>query len=183
MPIHNTETHYGSVSKWFHWIVALLIIGMLALGTSFDFISDKPTRLVLIQFHKTIGVTILFLMILRYLWRFMNPRPALPHTIPCWQRFASHVSHHLLYLTTFAMTLSGWIMSTAAGYSVNFWWIANITFPGIPKSEYLDELMGDIHLILAWVVFGLLIIHVLAAIKHHVIHKDDTLRRMMPSRG
>ncbi|MCH9769696.1 MAG: cytochrome b [Gammaproteobacteria bacterium] len=181
MALSNTHDSYGSLAKWFHWLVAIGIIMMLILGACLGFI-PKPTRFVFINIHKSLGLTILVLMVLRLLWRWVNPTPRLPSNIPAWQRFGAHLTHGLLYLTVILIPLSGLAMSTAGGYTTKFWWWFTVKMPWVPKDKSLGHLFENIHYYLAWVVTALLIIHILAAIKHHLIDRDNVLKRMLPKR-
>lgn len=180
MPARNTHDSYGSVAKLFHWVISLLIIGMLIVGTSFSFIDKGPFKMALYTAHKSTGLTILILMVLRLLWRWANPTPKLPDSVPSWQRKLAHLSHFLLYLCVILIILAGWIMSTAAGHPPNFWWMGHISLPLIPKSKQLASIASDFHTGLAWTLLVLIIIHVCGALKHHFIYKDNVLKRMAP---
>jgi len=178
MPLRNTLDDYGSLSKFFHWFIALLIIFMLILGTSFDFIPKGQTKSLLMQVHKATGLTILALMILRLLWRWINPLPQLPTTTPTWQKLSSRSLHRLLYLILIIMPLTGWMMSTAAGRATNFWWLFKVNVPFIAKSKPLAQGFSTAHEIIAWTIVCLLGLHILAALKHQIIDKDNVLKRM-----
>ena len=179
MTLRNSHQSYGSIAKLFHWSIALLVVIMLLLGLSFGFV-DKSSMRTLMFIHKSIGFTILCLMVLRLLWRFANPTPRLPEATPKWQVVAGHSSHLLLYLLLILMPISGLIMSTSAGYSSNIWGLFSIKFPGIPKDPALHHLFEDIHFYLAWAIVTVAALHVLAALRHHFINKDNVLRRMLP---
>ncbi len=178
--LKNTTEFYGSVSKFFHWIIALFVVIMLLVGLSFSFIDSKPAMSVLMKIHKSLGLTILLLMILRLIWRLFNVRPKLPSHLPYWQQRCAAWNHFLLYLTVILMTLSGWMMSTAGGHPTSFWWLFDINMPWVAKSKPLSHFAGDVHLWLAWIITALLVIHVLAAIQHHYIHKNNILKRILP---
>lgn len=181
MALCNTHDRYGSIAKLFHWLIAILIIGMLVMGTSFGFIDqNKALMSILIPIHKSTGLTILLLMALRFLWRLINPSPQLPETTPTWQKRLAHLSHQLLYLTAFLMPLSGWLMSTAAGYTPVFWYLFKVPMPFIEKSKAVSSIASDAHTALAWILFSLIAIHIAGALKHHIVDKDNVLRRMMP---
>ena len=179
MPIRNTQESWGSLTRVFHWLIALLVLIMLLLGASMEEFA-KPTRSILMQIHKSIGLTVFLLMILRLCWRLINPTPHLPLTTPRWQKRAARGSHALLYFALIFMPLSGWIMSTAGGHTTRFWWLFVIKASWIPESKTLSHFASDIHLLLAWTITGLLIIHIGAALKHHFVDKDGVINRMMP---
>ena len=182
MPIRNTQDHYGSVVKSFHWLIALLVIAMLIIGVSMGYIDNKALRSEVYAFHKSLGLTILGLMILRLFWRLGNPTPSLPSHLPAWQRFGARFSHVLLYLTIILMPISGICMSTAAGYPPKFFGLFTVAAP-ISKSKAISSFFADMHEVLAWIIVALLVVHILAALKHHFIHKDHVLRRMLPGKN
>ena len=169
MSARNTLDSYGSVAKFFHWLIAALVIIMLLIGLSFEFIDYKPLKGVLMEIHKSTGLTILFLFLLRLCWRLINPTPRLPASVPSWQKMAARTSHFFLYLVVICMATSGWVMSTAAGYPPEFWWLFHISAPWVVKSKAIAEAAETTHLILAWTVTGFLVLHVLGALKHHLI--------------
>lgn len=177
--LRNSINHWGSVSKFFHWLIALLVIIMLIVGISMGYL-PKGVKPPIYNLHKSIGLTVLILMILRLIWRLSNPIPRFPETTPSWQVFAARLSHRWLYFIIIIMPLSGWIMSTAAGHPPDFWWIVKIDFPFIPLSKPLASFFSKVHLILAWIIIVSLIIHVLGAMKHWLINKDHVLQRMLP---
>jgi cytochrome b561 len=176
MTIKNTADAYGSIAKFFHWLVFLLVLGLVIVGFSADSFSDVIKR-PLINIHKIIGLTVLLLTCLRLLWALINPKPALPTDIPRWQYFAAYLVHGLLYAVLFVMALSGWIMSTAAGHPPNFFGYP-LPFPGIVESKTISSFAWNIHSTAAWILIALVALHVLAALKHHFINKDNVLRRM-----
>ncbi len=182
MACRNTTTSYGSVTKLFHWIIATLIILMLIIGLVMSNLDKSPFRTWLYQLHKSIGLTILFLMVLRLLWRWVNPTPAHPSNMPKLESYAAHGLHYVLYIAIFIMASAGWTISTAGGHVTSFWWLINMSAPGIPKNHGLKEFAETVHLVLAWTITGLLIIHIAAAIKNHVKNKNDVLIKMMPSK-
>lgn len=182
MAIKNTESTYGSVAKLLHWIIALFIIAILAIGSLMGSIENNKIADVLYSIHKSMGLTVLALMLIRVLWRFINPQPSIGNHIPKWQRGAAKASHFLLYALFVAMPINGWIMSTAAGHIPNYFWLFQLPAPGISHNKPFAHLNGDIHYILAWTVFAFIMLHIAAAIKHHVINKDNVLMRMMPAK-
>ena len=178
MCIRNTKDTYGSVAKFFHWLIAVLVFIMLAAGVSFNYLPKGAFFSALMFIHKSTGVTILGLIILRLLWRWMNPLPNLPLSMPLWQKYAARSVHFLFYLLLIAMPITGIVMTLAAGYGVPFWGIATIHWDSIPKYKPLSHLMADWHEYLAWTIVAFITLHTLAALKHHFIDKDNVLKRM-----
>ena len=111
--IRNTASSWGSVSRWFHWILAALIIGMLAFGWWMNHFAARPDRFFYRSIHADIGYVVLLLMVLRLIWRGVNPTPALPADTPRWQRIAAHISHWALYAVTILVAMLGWAHSGA----------------------------------------------------------------------
>ncbi|MCD6046984.1 MAG: cybB [Gammaproteobacteria bacterium] len=176
MEIKNDSQHYGIVEKILHWLMALLIILMLSVSFFFDDFS-KTTKSTLIGTHKLIGMSIFLLAIIFLIWKKINIKPAFPENMPRWQTFLARFVHHLLMLAIIIMPLAGWIMSTAAGKPPKIGTIA-LNFPGIPLDKTLSGFCWNIHLIVAWLLIGLISLHVLGALKHALIDKDGILRRM-----
>lgn len=176
----NRPENYGFVAKSFHWVMALLIIGMLALGLYMDGLPLSADKLRLYGIHKATGAIILFLVALRLIWRLVNLVPPLPSTLPKWQRLGAHLGHLGLYALMFAMPVTGWLLSSAAGFPVSVFGL--FTLPNlISPDPQLRELFSGAHELLANALIVLIIAHVAAALKHHFIDKDTILRRMLPA--
>ncbi|MFC3909277.1 cytochrome b [Legionella dresdenensis] len=178
--IENTEmTSYTKGSKFFHWFIAIIIIFMLPISF---FLSDVPEQYIGMAFtvHKSLGITVLFAMLLRVLWIIRYGRPALPVHMPKWEKILAHTVQGSLYLFVILMPLCGWIMATAEGYIPSYFGLFSLPFPGIPLDKELASFMNQAHTIIAWIILGLLVLHVAGALKHHFIDKDDVLRRMLP---
>lgn len=172
------RTRYTPVAIGLHWLVAVCILAMLAIGFYMESLSFNATKFQLIQFHKSLGITVLLLAGLRLLWRFTNPAPRLPAGMPGWQKGIAHTTHALLYVLMFAMPLSGWVMSDFAGYHPSLFGLQLPVLVG--QDAEAGKLMAHRHEQLAWVLIVLLVLHVGAALQHHVWERDDTLRRMLP---
>ncbi len=175
----NSPQSYGWVAKMLHWLIALGIISMLILGFSLHLIS-RPHFLFWIQLHKSLGITILFLMIIRLIWRQFNQHPQLPPTMPHWQKLLAHLNHVALYLCAILLPLSGWAMTASAGYSVNLFGLVKLSTPWIKANPTASSLLFIIHHYGAWVILGLIALHGLAALKHYFINQDNILQRMLP---
>ena len=177
MTIRNTRHRWGAIAQLLHWLIVVLIITQFTLATLFDDLPPGVRKLTLLARHKSVGITILMLAALRLAWRWTNPTPALPDTLRPWERRLA--THALLYVLLFAVPLAGWTMSSARGFPVS--WFGFFTLPDlVPKNKALYELLVTTHGILAWTLGVVAIVHMLAALKHHFVLKDDVLRRMLP---
>ena len=180
MAYQNTQGSYGSVAKFLHWLVFFIIVALLIVGTFMGDIGDKALKGQVYNIHKLTGLTLLSLMLVRAAWTLNNPKPKLPLNTKAWERLLEKSGHLFLYFLLFAMPLSGWIMSTAAGYNPHFFHFFSIAAPMIPKSKPLSEFANLTHEVLAWTIVVVVSLHVLAALKHHYVNKDSVLKRMMP---
>ena len=174
------SARYGRVAIAFHWLLALLICASFAVGLYMTSLAFSPQRLKLYNWHKWAGVTILALSALRLLWRLTHAAPALPNSMPRWQKLASHVSHGALYVFFFAVPLTGWAYSSAAGFPIV--WFGILPLPDfVDKSRELGEAIKPFHWIAAYGLASLVVLHIAAACKHHFIDRDSVLKRMLPS--
>jgi cytochrome b561 len=179
MTIRNTTLRWGSVAQFLHWLIVVLIIVQVVLASIADDLPLGMKKLAMLARHKSVGITILGLAVLRLLWRWMNPTPPLPDTLKPYERMLANLTHVALYLILFAMPLSGWVMSSARGFPVS--WFGLIQLPDlVPKSKPLYEAMLETHEALAWTLGAVVFLHVAAALKHHFMLKDNVLRRMLP---
>jgi cytochrome b561 len=175
----NDKDGYGLVAVTLHWMVAVTALGQFALGLwmrSLDYY-DSWYRLGP-WWHKGIGVMLFAILVGRLLWRWTNPRPDhLPSHKP-YERLAAMLAHGLLYLLLFALMVSGYLISTADGRGLEVfdWFAIPATLSGLKGQE---DLAGEVHLYLAWSLILLAALHALAALKHHFIDRDITLKRML----
>lgn len=170
---------YGIIAKTFHWLMAIMVIAMLALGLYMEDLKLGPDKLQLYGWHKSTGITILVLVSLRLWWRLLNPPPQLPDDMVFFQKLAAHLSHVLLYSLMIFMPLVGWLMSSAADFPVSvFGWF---TLPALIDAdpEYV-RLFKAMHYYGGRTLIILICAHVFAALYHHFIRKDDILKRMLP---
>jgi cytochrome b561 len=178
MALRNTTRRWGAVAQLLHWLIVALIIVQVTLASLAD---DAPPlrRLALLARHKSFGLTILALAILRLAWRWANPTPELPTTLKPYQQTLARLTHFMLYALLFAMPLSGWMMSSARGFPVS--WFGLFQLPDlVPKSKPLYETMLTTHEVLAGVLGAVVALHVAGALMHHFVKRDDVLRRMLP---
>ncbi|OGT00972.1 MAG: cytochrome b [Gallionellales bacterium RIFCSPLOWO2_12_FULL_59_22] len=162
-----------------HWAIALLIFAAFPLGVYMHDLPLSPDKLRLYSYHKWIGVTVFLLAVLRISWRIAHRPPPLPAATPLWERFAAHTVHYLLYLLIFAVPLSGWLMSSAKGFQTV--WFGMLPLPDlIAKDKELGDLLKEVHEYLNFLMLGLVLAHIGAALKHHFIERDGILARMIP---
>ena len=179
MSIRNTRERWGSLSQFLHWLIVALIALQAALGLTGLLLPLSLEKLAVLARHKSIGITILGLATLRLLWRWLNPTPPLPSNLKPHERFLAHFTHAALYVLLFAMPLTGWMMSSARGFPVS--WFNLYQLPDlVPKSESIYDTMVTTHAALAIALALTVVLHIAAALKHHFVLKDDTLRRMLP---
>ncbi|WP_127956415.1 cytochrome b [Serratia microhaemolytica] len=175
----NTADRFGHVSVLLHWLVAIVVYGMFALGLwmvtlgYYDTWYHRAPEL-----HKSIGMLLFIIMIVRVIWRFISPPPKPLASYSVATRIVSHLVQIALYVVLFTILLSGYFISTASGDAISvFGWFdipATVSGPAT-----LVDTAGDIHLYLAWSVVLLSVLHALAALKHHFIDRDSTLKRML----
>ena len=171
--------HYTSTAKTLHWLISLLLLGLLGLGFYMQGLPLSPAKLKLYSWHKWFGVTVFLLVIVRLAWRITNPPPALPEHMPKAQQLMAHAGHLALYGLMLAIPLSGWLMSSAKGFQTV--WFGVLPLPDLLAADKeLGEQLLTLHLGLNLGLIAVLVGHVGAALKHHFIDKDDILVRMLP---
>ncbi|MTI42979.1 cytochrome b561 [Roseibium hamelinense] len=184
--IRNTKSGYGHIAIAFHWIMALIIIGMLGMGLYMTSLPQTdPLTFQLYQLHKSFGFVILTLVVLRLGWRLLNPAPKLPNGMKPWERAAAHLGHTGLYALMFLIPISGWFMVSASPWNIptvvfNVLNIPHLPVPGfLGTKEQAEGVFKFAHEYMAYFMIALVIAHVGAALKHHFIARDATLRRMV----
>jgi len=182
----NTPTGYGRIAITFHWLMAALILGMLGFGLYLDSLPQSDPRLFqLYQLHKSVGFVVLALAALRLIWRLANPAPRLPAGMPVWERLAAHLGHIGLYGLIFAMPITGWLMVSASPWGIPTVVFNLLPVPHLPYPELLgpkdqaEVFFKLLHAYGAYLLMALIAVHIGAALKHHFIARDDTLRRMV----
>jgi cytochrome b561 len=175
----NAATRYSAAAQWLHWLVAALIVVQFSLAWSADDLPLGAKKLGLLAWHKSVGMTVLMLAVLRLLWRLTHEPPPLPADMSRLERTLARVSHAVLYALIFIMPITGWMMSSAKNYAVS--WFKLFTFPNlVGPNERAFELLRDTHDTLSDVLLVVASLHLAAALKHHFWDKDDVLRRMLP---
>lgn len=179
---------YTVVAIAFHWVIALGILGLVVMGLAMTQFDLAPLRrFELYQWHKSLGITVLLLSLLRLGWRATHRPPPLPAAMPPLERRAAHAAHGLLYGLLVAMPLSGWAVVSASPYNLPTLLYGAIPWPHLPAISTLadkasaEAVLKVVHTGGAWLLIGLLVLHVGAALRHHLVLRDDTLRRMLPT--
>lgn len=180
--LRNSDSAWGGVAKAFHWAMAGLIGTQIVLGVMAANWRMSPAKLELFVWHKSIGVLVLVLVVLRLLWRLANRTPVLPADMPAWERSAAHGSHALLYALMIALPLTGWVVNSAAGIPFRVFWL--VPLPAITATdEAVAELFARVHDGLALMLAIVLAVHVAAALRHHFVKRNEVLLRMLPGRS
>ena len=187
-PPTTAQQRYTAVAIALHWAIALMILGLIAVGWIMEAMPGGPgsPKTAIIQLHKSFGITVLLLTIVRIVWRLMNPPPPEP-AMPALQKFAASAVHVLLYVLMIAMPLTGWIMASAeiGLHETRYFGTFEMYVPGIPglpedTRKPLAEGFEQVHGNLPWVIIALLALHVAGAIKHQFIDKDHLMARIAP---
>ncbi len=179
MTLKNTPDRWGSVSQLLHWVMLALILTMAYLGLTMGDLPNGPDKIQTYALHKSIGLTILALVVLRLLWRLYAGTPhAVPGT-PEWQERIASLTHWAIYGLLFAIPISGWVVNSSAGFPLQWFHLFNL--PAIVgKDPDLRELAGEAHEIMFWALVLLVAAHAGAAFFHHIFRRDATLARMLP---
>jgi cytochrome b561 len=189
MALRNSMLRYGSVAMTLHWLIAAAVLVNLCLGLYMaDLPRSDPYRFILFQTHKSIGLTVLVLSLLRLGWRLMNPVPPLPRGMNPVLRIVSRFSHILLYFLIVAIPLAGWALVSSSPLGLPTPYFGLFSWPNIPMLANLPRAIKiqnlhffeDTHSLLAFTMIGLLALHVTGALYHQFVRRDDVLRRMTP---
>ena len=167
---------YSPTSVALHWLLAILIVGMIGVGWYMLSIEDEPGSGQFFTLHKSIGIVVLALVAWRLMWRLGHPPAPLPVSVPAWQVRASKASHRLLYAAMIAMPLLGLAGSAYSKRGIEFFGLA---IPrAVTPNDGLAETLFTAHSVVAWVLVALIAIHVLAALKHLIVNRDGVFERM-----
>ncbi|WP_375249243.1 cytochrome b [Sphingomonas sp.] len=171
---------YSTVAIAFHWTIAVLVIVNLIVGIGHEGI---PALRAFMPGHKAIGITVLAFTAARVLWRLTHRPPLLPVATTAWEKGAAHAVHWSLYALMLIMPLSGWLMVSGPEGRRPLTWFGLFDLPYLPASPATADLGHSAHGVLGWVMVALVVIHIAAALRHHVILRDSVLWRMVPGRG
>ena len=179
MAIRNNWQTWGSLSIGLHWLTLIFILSLAIVGLFMTELANGPLKIQVYALHKSFGLTVLGLTIIRLVWRLFSITPKITANTPTWQNLIAKLTHGLLYLLLFAMPISGWLYNSAAGFPLKYFGLFKL-----PKlSDYspeLKQLAGDAHETFFYILALLMLIHAGAALKHHYLDNDTTLIRMLP---
>lgn len=178
MPAYERTDRYSTVAIWFHWTIALLVILNLAVGILHDPI---PALRSWMGAHKAIGITVLVLTLGRVIWRITHPAPPLPAGTPGWEKGLAHATHGTLYLLMIAMPVTGWMMVSGSAKPGGLSWFGLFDIPYLPVSKATGGFGHSAHGVLGWLMVALVVLHVAAALRHHLILRNNVLARMAPA--
>ncbi|WP_237061575.1 cytochrome b [Microbulbifer zhoushanensis] len=182
--LKNTPQRYGTVAIALHWLMAVLLIGLVALGLYMSGLPDvgfDKRKIGLVLLHKEYGMVALGLAAVRLAWRLGNVLPALAAQFPDWQKVAARFVHLCFYALMFALPVTGWLMSSAAAIPV---YAFGVRLPDlIAQNEYRFQVLIEVHKWLGYALIGFIVIHAGAALRHHFLSRDNTLKKMLPGAG
>lgn len=179
----NTEQHYGWVTIILHWLVVIIVSGSFGLGIWMVELGYYDSwRKAGPELHKSIGLSLFILMLARVGWRFFQSQPKTLDNYTQLERKSAHAMHLLLYVMLFVIMMSGYLISTADGRGIEFFQLFEV--PGLGSFfENQEDLAGLFHQYAAYLLISLVLLHALAAFKHHFVNKDITLSRMLGKRN
>ena len=180
MRLRNTPERWGPVSQLLHWTIVMLFGWLAWRGLTMVDMPATPAKIEAYALHKSLGLTLLALVVLRLAWRMVaGSAIALPGT-PRWQARLASVTHAGMYALLFAIPLSGWLFNSASGYPLQ--WFGQFNLPALAgRDAGVAQLARQLHEYGAWLLLALVGLHAAAALYHHVVRRDATLRRMLPS--
>jgi cytochrome b561 len=181
-PLENREDRYGAIAILFHWSMAVLVVGLAALGLYMVTLPDvgfNTKKVTLVLYHKEFGVLALVLLATRLAWRVTHVLPRLVEHLPDWQKIAARFVHLSFYALLFALPITGYFMSSAAGIPVSFFGLFMLP-DFVHRDNALFQQYIAIHKWLAYLLILFIFVHAGAALRHHFVNKDDTLRKMLP---
>lgn len=176
MLFFNSDKRYGLIAILLHWVMAIIIIGLLCIGLYMTSIKLTPLGFKLYRLHKEYGVLILFLVIFRFFWRISNKSPEL--NLPWWEKYAALSMHWTFYFLMLAMPITGLVISGASGFKPSFFGLFLVPTLIAPNAHLL-ALAEKFHQWLGYLFIVCILMHMSAALKHHFVDKDNILRRMI----
>lgn len=194
LTIANDSDRWGAVTQALHWLMALMLAGMVIVGLLMVDVGKQALAtgdmsltvlgvpvFDMYQLHKSFGFTLFVLAALRLVWRFANPVPALPDTMPAHEKLAAHGGHIALYGLMLALPITGWLMASASPLGIPTIIFGLFTLPHpIGPDAALEQTLKQVHFWLAMALVAVVAVHAAAALKHHFINRDGVLARMVP---
>jgi cytochrome b561/polyisoprenoid-binding protein YceI len=185
----SDQLRYNRVAMAIHWLTAVTILGLLVVGNIMADMPNSPLRFQLYNLHKSFGITILLLTLFRLVWRLINPPPPLPMQMPAWEVKAAHITHWLFYGLLIGVPIIGWMMVSASPRNIPTVLFGLISWPHLPFLPDLDlqtkkdlkDAFETAHATVAYLMAGLVILHIGAALRHRLILKDKVTQRMLPN--
>jgi len=180
MQWRNNEARWGAIAQLLHWLIALAVAGQMVLGWVMVSLRLSSTKFELYAIHKSLGITLLLLVLIRLAWRLWNVTPPAPPGSPRWEARAAGATHALLYVLLFALPVSGYLINSASNFPLVIWGV--LPLPNLTdENEPLQIVAEYLHLTLFWILATLVLLHAAAALRHHWVLKDTVLRRMLPA--
>jgi cytochrome b561 len=174
--LKNAANGYGLITRLFHWAMSPLILLMIAIGYWISTLPGSEFKMSLIGLHKSTGLLILFLVVLRILWRSRNVQPDAPDTIPTWQHFLGKANILVMYCLLFLVPITGLSGSLTSGYPVSFYGL--FTIPVFIKNPEIASYCWGLHGIIPYVLLSCVVLHFLAAMYNHLILKNTVFLKM-----
>lgn len=182
--LKGDSEHWGSLAKFFHWTIVLLLLVQGTVGLVMVDLPKTPRAIPYFTFHKSLGITILTLAVLRLVWKLFDKRPDEPSRMPHWQVIGAKLGHALLYVLLFLVPLSGWWHdSVSALRPLYFWGLFQLPHLGgpDPNDPGLKEFSANVHACLFWALIAVAAGHALVAVYHQLVSRDGVLARMWPA--
>ncbi|HEY1362853.1 MAG TPA: cytochrome b/b6 domain-containing protein [Xanthobacteraceae bacterium] len=177
--IANSKTRWGWPAKTLHWVAAAAILLLLGHGWWMTHMTPRPDRLANYAWHSALGYDLLFLLVLRLLWRWLNPVPELPSDLKTWERLAAHAGHFLLYLFMFVVSVTGWLVATTFRQPMTKDLLGIDVPPLVTAVERgMRQWIEESHKVLAYLLAALVVIHIVGALRHYFFKDNDVLQRM-----
>lgn len=179
MRLRSDPRRWDAVTRTLHWLVAALILALFALGWLARLAPLTPGKISLFYWHKSLGLLVLALVLIRLGWRAGNRPPALPAGLAAWEPLVARATHVFLYFLIVLLPLSGWLIDSASGIPFQIFW--RVPLPAIvPVSAGIEHLAEVVHLSASWALAVVLVGHIGAALRHHFVLHNTVLLRMLP---
>lgn len=183
-------TRYSSLAMILHWLIAVLILGNLVLGLRMGG-AHGLAQFQMFQLHKSLGISVLLLSLVRIAWRLANPPPPLSAALRPWERVLARITHGAFYLAMIALPLTGWLIVSASKFNLPTLLFGTVPWPhiapvhaaSIAERARIEGVAGSTHEVLAWMMIALIVLHVAGALKHQFVDRDGIVGRMLPGRA